>query len=236
MKYLLNCRSFISLMVLFSFFDNFGMEKDDYTFKVLIVGDAAVGKTQIVNKFINNSFFEKYNFSMGMNFGTKKINFNGKNIRLYLWDTPGQEKYRELMPSSLEYFHLIAIVYAVDNQGSFNNISERVNKIKPKTNKKTKFLLVGNKCDLKEGRQVTKEEAKKYAEENNMGFIEVSAKAGTNIENMFDNSLKKLFEDMEKEKKEGIQVKIHEKDIDDINHINNNLSFCNKYCSCCLCL
>ena len=160
MKYLLNCRSFISLVVLFSFFDNFGMEKDDYTFKVLIVGDAAVGKTQIVSKFINNSFSEKYNFSMGMNYGTKKINFNGKNIKLYLWDTPGQEKYRELMPSFLEDFRLIAIVYAVDNQGSFNNIPERVNKIKPKTNKKTKFLLVGNKCDLEEKRRYLEKKQK----------------------------------------------------------------------------
>ena len=233
MKYLLNCRSFISLMVLFSFFDNFGMEKDDYTFKVLIVGDAAVGKTQIVNKFINNSFFEKYNFSMGMNFGTKKINFNGKNIRLYLWDTPGQEKYRELMPSSLEYFHLIAIVYAVDNQGSFNNISERVNKIKPKTNKKTKFLLVGNKCDLVEKRQVTKEDAENYAKANKMEFIEISAKAGTNIEKMFNSSLLKILEDennIENEKKQ-----IDNYSHIDINH-NNNLPFCNKYCSCCLCL
>ena len=160
MKYLLNCRSFISLVVLFSFFDNFGMEKDDYTFKVLIVGDAAVGKTQIVSKFINNSFSEKYNFSMGMNYGTKKINFNGKNIKLYLWDTPGQEKYRELMPSFLEDFRLIAIVYAVDNQGSFNNIPERVNKIKPKTNKKTKILLVGNKCDLEEKRRYLEKKQK----------------------------------------------------------------------------
>ena len=170
---------------------------------------------------------------MGMNFGTKKINFNGKNIRLYLWDTPGQEKYRELMPSSLEYFHLIAIVYAVDNQGSFNNISERVNKIKPKTNKKTKFLLVGNKCDLVEKRQVTKEDAENYAKANKMEFIEISAKAGTNIEKMFNSSLLKILEDennIENEKKQ-----IDNYSHIDINH-NNNLPFCNKYCSCCLCL
>ena len=98
-------------------------------------------------------------------------------------------------------------------------------------------MLVGNKCDLYEEKQVSTEEAQKYAKDNNMEFIEVSAKEGTNINDMFNSSLSKIFEDMEaEEKKEEIQVENHNKDID-INHINDNdIPFCNKYCSCCPCI
>ena len=76
MKYLLNCRSFISLIVLFSFFDNFGVKKYDYQFKVLIVGDAVVGKTQIVSRYVKDSFVEEYKYTEGIGLGSKSISFN----------------------------------------------------------------------------------------------------------------------------------------------------------------
>ena len=249
MKYLLNYRNFIFLMVLFSFFDNFGMEKGEtdedydhllnkdndynYLFKVVFVGDAGVGKTQIINKFVKNKFSNDYNPTIGLDFYSKTINSNGKIIKLQLWDTAGQEKFRAITRTYYKSGHLIVFVYAVDDKNSFENIQIWVKDVKEQTDEKTKFLLVGNKCDLVEKRQVTKEDAENYAKANKMEFIEISAKAGTNIEKMFNSSLLKILEDennIENEKKQ-----IDNYSHIDINH-NNNLPFCNKYCSCCLCL
>ena len=262
MKYLLNCRSFISLMVLFSFFDNFGMEKGEtdedydhllnkdndynYLFKVVFVGDAGVGKTQIIDKFVENKFLENYDFTIGVNFKVKTVNCGNKKIKLQLWDTAGQEKFRAITRTYYKSGHLIVFVYAVDDKNSFENIQIWVKDVKEQTDEKTKFLLVGNKCDLeKDQRQVTTEEAEKYAKEKNMEFIEVSAKEGTNINDMFNNSLKKIFEDMEKEKNNNptynnpkyIEHKIPDYHIQDIDHIKNKKDSCwSKYCSCCPCL
>jgi len=211
MKYLLICRSFISLMVLFSFFDNFGMEeKGNFHFwkyvhmvKVVFVGDAGVGKTQIVNKFIKNSFEEEYKPTTGVNYSQKEINFDEKNIKLELWDSPGQEKYKSITENFYKGSQLIVLVYTVDDKNTFENIQSWVNEVKEK-NENAKFLLVGNKLDLEKGREVSTEDAKKYAAKNKIEFIEVSAKGGTNIENMFDNSFKKFLDDMEKEKNNNL--------------------------------
>ena len=245
MKHLLNCRSFISLMVLFSFFDNFGMKekgnfpfcKYDHLFKVVFVGDTGVGKTQIINKFMNIPFSDYYYETIEDSY-QKIINSNGKIIKLLLLDTAGQEKYRSIIKSYYKNSNLIVLVYNINNLLTFKNIPKWVDEVKEEIDEKTKFLLVGNNCDLEEGRQVTKEEAKKYAEEKNMKFIEVSAKTGEGIsDDMFNFFIKDLLDDMEKEKKEEIQVKIHNKDINGINGIKNKkTSFCNEYCSCCPCL
>ena len=228
MKYLLNCRSFISLMILFSFFGNFGMEtkKHNYMFKVVFVGDAGVGKTQIVNKFGENVFSEEYEATVGVGFCSKNINFFNKIIKLQLWDTAGQERFRAIVQSYYKSSNLIVLVYAINNRESFDNISDWVKNVKERTDKWTKFLLVGNKCDLDKERQVTYEEAQKYAEENNMKFFEVSAKKGTNInDDMFIPIIQELLNDIEK------YLTYNDPPIDGI-----KTPFCDKYCSCCPCV
>ena len=254
MKYLLNCRSFISLMVLFSFFDNFGMEKGEtdedydhllnkdndynYLFKVVFVGDAGVGKTQIINKFVENKFSENCASTIGVDFKVKTVKCENKKIKLQLWDTAGQKTYKNIMKAYYKGSQLIVLVYAVDDKNSFDSIPKLVDEVKEQI-ENPKFLLVENKCDLeKDKRQVSTEEAQQYAKDNNMRFIEVSAKNGTNInDDMFNSIIQELLDDMEaEEKKEEIQVENHNKNID-INHINDNdIPFCNKYCSCCPCI
>ena len=249
LRYLLNCRSFISLMVLFSFFDNFGMEEEeedgeteenkyDYLFKVVFVGDAAVGKTQIIKKFVNNSFSDEYLTTMGLDFYEKIINSNEKKIKLVLWDSAGQEKFRVMMQNYYENAHLIVFVYAVDDKNTFKNIKNWVKNVKEQTNEKPKFLLVGNKCDLEDKRQVSIVEAQQYAKTNNMEFIEVSAKKGKNIENMFNSIIKDFLDDMEKNfthnNHQYIKPNFSYYFIQNKDGIKT--SFCDKYCSCCPCL
>ena len=253
MKYLLTYGNFIFLALLFSFIDNFGMDKksvennSDYSFKVVFLGDACVGKTQIINKFVINNFATEYQPTISATYSSKSISWSNKRIDLQLWDTPGQEKYRKLAKVFYKNSHLIVFVYAIDDKNSFDNISKWVDEVKIQ-NKDAKFLLVGNKCDLKKERQVTEEDAKQYATENNMEFMEVSAKDRTNIENMFNSSLQKLLEEKNKDEINSSEnkkvfdnykknVSSNSNDNKNINGIYiNDLPFCDKYCSCCPCL
>ena len=149
MKYLLNCRSFISLMILFSFFDNFGMKKYDYMFKVVFVGDAGVGKTQIMNKFVENSFENGYKPTPIAEIAYKIIELENKKITLQLWNTSGQEQNRILAKVFYNDCQLIVLVYAINDKKSFENITNWIEDIK-KQNEDAKLLLVGNKLDLEE--------------------------------------------------------------------------------------
>ena len=229
MKYLLNRRSFISLMILFSFFDNFGMkieEKEyDYLFKVLFVGDSGVGKTQIINKFVENNFLENCVSTIGVDFKIKEVEFKNKKIKLQLWDTAGQERFRAIIQNYYKSANLIAFVYAINNRNSFNSIPKWVDEVKKQTDKNTKFLLVGNKCDLEENkRQVSTEEAQEYAKENKIEFIEVSAKTEKGINDMF----KYIISELLKEKEPGLFDNQYK------NNIKINKTSCwSEYCSCC---
>ena len=249
MKYLLTHRNFIFLAVLFSFFDNFGMDEKSvennsaYLFKVVFLGDADVGKTQIVSRYVEDSFVEEYKPTVNVEYSYKLIKYNKKNIQIEVWDTAGQESFKSIAKYFCKGSQLIVFVYAIDNKNSFINIKNWVDIIKNNTNENPKFLLVGNKCDLEDKRQVSTEEAKQYATENNMEFMEVSVKSRFNIDIMFNSSLSKLFGDENKEKNnlnEVDKLKIDGSQDDNNSQkkylIYNNLSFWNKYCSCCPCL
>ena len=200
MKYLLNCRSFISLMVLFSFFDNFGMETEENNsvysfddckkFKIIFVGDTGVGKTQIINKFVNSKFDETYDSTIGVDFMSKNITFHGTNIKLQMWDTAGQEKYKGLIPSYVRNSSIVFLIYNVSVKKSFDNIPNWISFIK--SHESPTLVLCGNKIDL-EKREVTKEEGENLAKKEKIAFFEVSAKTGDGIKNMFYSSVADLL-------------------------------------------
>ena len=237
MKYLLTYGNFIFLALLFSFIDNFGMDKksvennSDYSFKVVFLGDADVGKTQIVSRYVKDSFVEEYKYTEGIGLGSKSISFNNKNINLQLYDTSGQERYRSIRQNYYKGSQLIVLVYAINNRNSFEHIPKWVEEVKIQ-NKDVKFLLVGNKCDLEEKRQVSIKDGEDWANANNMKFIEVSAKTGKSIsDDMFNPIIKECLVDLEKEKPEFLLL--NNQYIDSIK--NKKTSCCSKYCSCCPC-
>ena len=196
MKYLLNCRSFISLMVLFSFFDNFGVETDEihygYQFKVIFVGDARVGKTTIISRIMDNPFNDAYEPSIGVDFTSKKITFRGTNIKLQMWDTSGQEKFKNFIPNYVRSSSIAFLIYDVSSKSSFDNIPNWINFIKY-NEKNATLVLCGNKIDISE-RQVKKEEGEALAQKEKIAFFEVSAKTGEGIKDMFYDSVADLLE------------------------------------------
>ena len=204
MKYLLNCKSFISLMILFSFFDNFGTEEEsvgnnscysfqsDYSFehnnrvKIVFVGDTGVGKTQIISRINNDPFNGNYD---GIDFRFKEIIFKGHTIKLQMWDTSGKEEYKGIIPSYVRNSSIVFLIYDVSVKNSFDNIPNWITFIRSIEN--NTLVLCGNKIDLAE-RKVKKEEGEALAQKEGIAFFEVSAKTGDEIKNMIYSSVADL--------------------------------------------
>ena len=194
LKYLLTCRNFIFLAILFSFIDNFGMDEksveknSDYPFTVVFLGNAGVGKTSICSIINNYNFDEGYDASSNISTFKKEISYMDKTITIPIYDSPGQKKYNAVAQTLYSEAHLVVLVYAINDKNSFENIQNWFKEVKNR-NQTAIFFLVGNKTDLKGSRVVPTEEAKKYATENKMKFFEISAKIKDNIFEMFYNSI-----------------------------------------------
>ena len=152
--------------------------------KIIFVGDAGVGKTTIIGRIMDNPYSEEYEPSIGVDFMSKNIKYNGQNVKLQIWDTAGQEKYKGLIPSYVRNASIVFVVYDISSKNSFDNIPKWINFIK--SIESTTLVLCGNKIDL-ENREIKKEEGEELAKKEDMKFFEVSAKTEENIKNMFYN-------------------------------------------------
>ena len=157
--------------------------------KIIFVGDQAVGKTSIISRIMDNPFNEIYEASIGVDFMSKNIKYKGQNVKLQMWDTAGQEKYKGLIPSYIRNSSIVFVVYDVSVKKSFDNIPNWITFIK--TIENTTLVLCGNKIDLS-NREVKIEEGEEFAKKEGISFFEVSAKTGQNIKNMFYNVVAEL--------------------------------------------
>jgi len=195
--------------------------KDDYpsfdlSFKVIVIGDPAVGKSCLSLKVTKNQFQENYLATVGFEFFSFNIKLDGKVIKLQIWDTCGQEIYRSLISSFYKNSSLALVVYSIDDRKSFEDIDLWLKDIKSNSSPDIKIFIIGNKSDLEESRVVTKEEAEKFKEDFELDlFKETSAKTGFNTEELFVQAAKLLYNDYskyeKKKKKDGSKVKLEEK-------------------------
>ena len=188
--------------------------------KIIFVGDANTGKTSIINRIIDNPFNDTYEVSIGIDFMSKNIRFRGQNIKIQIWDSAGQEKYKGLIPSYVRNSSIVFIVYDVSNRGSFENVQSWLNFVK--NIEKTTMILCGNKIDL--DREVETKEAEEIAEREGIKFFECSAKTNDNIKNMFYTSIAGLptFGVYEESERENLAKELLEENGDSENN-NDNL-------------
>ena len=172
----------------------------DYTLKLLIVGDSTVGKTNFIYRFIENKFNQNYIATSGIELKTVKIEINKSKIRVQLWDTAGQEKYKAVTKNLFLKVQGTLIMFDITNDNSFNNAKKWVSSIKEECGKQMQMILVGNKSDLKDERIVKREEASKYAEAEKIEYIETSSKTGDNIQNSINLICQKILENTEFDK------------------------------------
>ena len=165
----------------------------DYLFKVLLLGDSDVGKSSLILRYTEETFNSKLVNSIGVDFKMKKKEVDGKIIKVQIWDTAGHERFRSITYSYYRGANAIIIVFDLSDKKSFINITEWLKQIGKHAKENVFMFLVGNKSDLLDERKVTYEEAKQYADEHELPYIETSAKEGININELFDSSIKSFL-------------------------------------------
>uniref|UniRef100_A0A914Q4K0 Uncharacterized protein n=1 Tax=Panagrolaimus davidi TaxID=227884 RepID=A0A914Q4K0_9BILA len=157
--------------------------------KVVVAGDASVGKSALLTKFLFNIFVQDYNFTVGIDFHSKFVKLkSGENVRLQLWDTAGQERFRALLPSYLRDCCTILIVYDVTSRKSFDGIPFWIDYVKRHTTKQPPIILVGMKIDLINRREVSLTDAQIIAKKYELNVFEVSAATGEGVEALFQKT------------------------------------------------
>ena len=160
-------------------------------YKLIFLGDQSVGKSCILNRFMNDTFSEDYQATIGLDFQSKNFQIDNQDIHLLLYDTAGQEKFRSLIPMYTRDANIILLVYDVGCKESFVHLPDWIKDLTNINKDEVIFALVGNKKDLEDKREVTVEEGQKVAQENDFIFQEVSAKTGEGFSDLF---YKNLFE------------------------------------------
>ena len=158
----------------------------DMIFKLVLIGDSSVGKTNILSKYLNDEFDQNSKPTIGVEFATKNFEIENNIVKTQIWDTAGQERYRAITSSYYKGAKGCLLVYDITRKESFENIDKWISDLKSAGNENMSIILVGNKSDLENERKVTKEEAEEKAKLYNLAFMETSALNGTNIGKAFD--------------------------------------------------
>ena len=162
-------------------------------YKLIFLGDQGTGKSSILNRFVDDKFDETYQATIGLDFQSKNIQIDNQDIHLLLYDTAGQEKFRSLIPMYIRESQIVLFVYDITRKDSFNSIPKWFSDVLDIKSNEAVFVLIGNKIDLENERKVSFNEGKKFADEKNIIFGEVSAKTGDGFEDLFNNHIFELL-------------------------------------------
>ncbi|XP_020487367.2 RAB6B, member RAS oncogene family a isoform X2 [Labrus bergylta] len=180
-------------------------------FKLVFLGEQSVGKTSLITRFMYDSFDNTYQATIGIDFLSKTMYLEDRTVRLQLWDTAGQERFRSLIPSYIRDSTVAVVVYDITNVNSFQQTSKWIEDVRTERGSDVIIMLVGNKTDLADKRQITIEEGEQRAKELSVMFIETSAKTGYNVKQLFRRVAAALpgMESMQETSKEGmIDIKL----------------------------
>jgi len=159
----------------------------DYIVKLVIVGESGVGKTSLLTRFCENEFLISHITTIGVDFEIKTFHLDGKIAKLQIWDTAGQDRFRNVTSSYYRGAHGVLILFDISDRNSFLNLQIWINDVNKYVTKNTKVMIVGNKRDLVNKREVSKQEAELLAKKNGMSYFETSAKESdkSNVDNCF---------------------------------------------------
>jgi len=160
-------------------------ERYDYLFKFIIIGDAATGKSCLLHRFIDDKFRKESTHTIGVEFGSKIIEVGGHFVKLQIWDTAGQERFRSVTRSYYRGAAGTILVYDITSRDSYNHVSSWLNDAKALANPDIAIVLVGNQIDLSAEREVSFLEASRFAQENELMFLETSALTGEGVSEVF---------------------------------------------------
>ena len=193
-------------------------EEFDLIFKIVIIGDSGVGKTNLIGRYLKNEYKEDSKATVGVEFGEKKYEINGLKIKAQIWDTAGQERYRAITSMYYKGAKGGLIVFDLSSKSTFQNVEKWFNEIKKTADPTINLILIGNKSDLKDKRQISTEEGENKAKEMNVAYLETSALNADNVDKAFDLLIQEITKKMKKEIEEE---EYEENDIHDDNKIQD---------------
>lgn len=183
------------------------IEKNNLEYKIITLGDSSVGKTSIINRFINDTFDEELPPTLGIKHTFKTLEINNTKVKLSVIDTNGQEKYRSLSVSYFRHADVVLFIFNLNEPLSFNNIQEWINVFNDNNNKKKVILkyLIGSKSDLEQ--RVEQNLIDEFANNNNMLYMATSAKTNNQINELFQKIGEDILEEEEKKTNNMIRTK-----------------------------
>ena len=193
----------------------------DKTCQILLIGDSSVGKTSLIQRYANGIFKEEYLATVGLDFYTKQEAINNINVLVRLWDTAGQERFKSLTPNYFKNAEGVIITYDITSSQSFENLKFWINSIKTNLGEKNiiiPIIIVGNKLDKEDMRDITREEAEKFAKENKYKYFETSAKTGEGVDDAIRDLVIQVLEkseQFEEERNERKSIKINSEQPED---------------------
>ncbi|CAL9133021.1 ras-related protein [Musa troglodytarum] len=179
-------------------------EDYDYLFKVVLIGDSGVGKTNLLSRFARNEFSFESKSTVGVEFATRTIHVDNKLIKAQIWDTAGQERYRAITSAYYRGSAAALVVYDVTRHVTFENAERWLRELRNHTDANLVVMLVGNKADLGHIRAVSLEEAQAFVQRERLFFMETSALESTNVENAFTRVLTQIHQVVSNKKVLGV--------------------------------
>ena len=169
------------------------MTEECCSYKVLLLGDSTVGKTCFLLQYTEKSFQTEHMSTIGLDYRLKNIILkNGKKVKLQIWDTAGQDRFRSVTKTYYKGAHGILLIYDVTSLQTYENVKNWITQIREEANPHIVIYIIGNKIDMIEGRKVKTEEGQQLANEFHLQFFETSAKTGQNINETFDSLVNKI--------------------------------------------
>ncbi|KAA6392268.1 MAG: putative GTP-binding protein ypt3 [Streblomastix strix] len=165
----------------------------DYLFKIVLIGDSGVGKSNLLSRYTRNEFNPESKSTIGVEFATRSIQFDGKTIKAQIWDTAGQDRYRAITSAYYRGAVGALLVYDITKHPTFENVERWLRELRDHADPNIVIMLVGNKNDLRHLRNVATEEAKGFAQRNSLSFIETSALNSYNVEQAFQTILQEIY-------------------------------------------
>ena len=193
-------------------------EEFDLIFKIVLIGDSGVGKTNLLGRYLKKEYKEETKATVGVEFGEKKYELNGLKIKAQIWDTAGQERYKAITSMYYKGAKGALIVFDLSSKNTFQNVEKWYNEIKKTADPNINLILIGNKSDLKDKRQISTEEGENKAKEMNVAYLETSALNCDNVDKAFDALIEAIS------KKMKMEIEAEEEENDD----NNNDNIQNK--------
>ena len=177
----------------------------DIKLKIMVLGESMVGKTSLITRYTNDKFGGRYLCTVGIDFQKKKIEKNGKRVLLQIWDTAGEERFRNVTKNYFQASQGFVLAYDINSKESFEKVQYWVEEIKSNAEEKIKCILIGTKCDL-DKREVSEEEGQNLGQKYGYKFLETSAKENININETFETLVSEIMDNFKENGRQSLTL------------------------------